>query len=47
MANEAHKKHIKVRYDQNVRPRTFSEGDLLLVYDQDKDVLGAGKFVSM
>ena len=27
-----------------MRPRTFSEGDLVLVYDQDKDTLGAGKF---
>ena len=27
-----------------MRTRTFSEGDLVLVYDQDKYVLGAGKF---
>jgi hypothetical protein len=30
-----------------VRPRIFSEGDLVLVYDQDKDPLGAGKFKPM
>ena len=27
-----------------MRPHIFSEGDLVLVYDQDKDTLGAGKF---
>jgi hypothetical protein len=27
--------------------RIFSEGDLVLVYDQDKDPLGAGKFKPM
>lgn len=27
-----------------MQPHTFSEGDLILVYDQDKDTLGAGKF---
>ena len=27
-----------------MQPRTFLEGDLVLVYDQDKDSLGAGKF---
>jgi hypothetical protein len=29
---------------QVFHPRVFSEGDLVLVYDQDKDALGAGKF---
>ena len=47
MANEAHKKWAKARYDQSVHPRNFSEGDLVLVYDQDKDILGTGIFVSM
>ena len=28
-------------------PRNFSEGDLVLVYDQANDKLGAGKFVPM
>ena len=27
-----------------MQPRTFSEGDLVLVYDKDKDTLGASKF---
>ena len=47
IANEAHKKRVKARYDQSVHPRNFSEGDLVLVYNQYKDILGAGKFVSM
>jgi hypothetical protein len=45
--NEAHKKRVKTQYDKVFIPRTFSEGDLVLVYDQDKDELGAGKFLSM
>lgn len=44
LANEAHKKGIKAQYDKNVKPRIFSEGDLVLLYDQDSDKLGAGKF---
>ena len=44
LVNETHQKRIKKRYDRAVWPRTFSEGDLVLVYDQDKDALGAGKF---
>ena len=47
IANEIHKNWVKACYDQSVHPRNFSEGDLVLVYDQDKDILGAGKFVSM
>jgi hypothetical protein len=31
----------------SVRPRIFSEDDLVLDYDQDKDPLGAGKFKPM
>ena len=33
LGNELHKKRIKKRYDKAVKPRTFSEGDLVLVYD--------------
>ena len=44
LANESHKKRIKEWYDRAIKPCTFSEGDLVLVYDQDKDTLGAGKF---
>ena len=45
--NEAHKRHVKLQYDKSVHPRIFSEGDLILVYDQASDALGAGKFVAM
>ena len=47
LANEAHKNRVKCQYDRSVRPRVFSEGDLVLVYDQNKDPLGAGKFKPM
>eukprot|EP00253_Pinus_taeda_P022667 PITA_22667 len=47
IVNEAHKKRVKTQYDKAVRPRVSSEGDLVLVYDQDKDTLGAGKFKPM
>ena len=33
LANEAHKRQIKVQYDQHVKPRIFTEGDLVLLYD--------------
>lgn len=32
LANEVLKKHIKVQYDKNVKPRVFVEGDLVLLY---------------
>ena len=47
LAIEAHVKRIKAQYDQNVTPRNFSEGDLVLLYDQANDKLGAGKFMPM
>jgi hypothetical protein len=47
LANEAHKHKVKCQYDRSIRPRIFSEGDLVLVYDQDKDPLGVGKFKPM
>jgi hypothetical protein len=47
LANEAHKHKVKCQYDRSIRPRIFSEGNLFLVYDQDKDLLGAGKFQPM
>jgi len=30
-----------------MHPRVFFEGDLVLVYNQDKDAFGAGKFKPM
>ena len=43
LANDAHKKCIKVQYDKFV----FNEGDLVLTYDQRYDKLGKGNFESM
>jgi hypothetical protein len=47
LAKEAHKHKFKCQYDRFVHPRVFSEGDLVLVYDQDKDPLGARNFKPM
>jgi hypothetical protein len=47
LANEAHKQKVKFQYDRFVHPRILFEGDLFLVYDQDKDPLGASKFKPM
>ena len=47
MALEVKKHCVKVHYDKSARPRRFSEGDLLLLWDQDKEPLGAGKFNPM
>jgi hypothetical protein len=41
---EAQKKCVKAQYEKHVKPHVFSEVDLFLLYEQDKDVLGAGKF---
>ena len=38
---------MKAQYDRSVTPRIFSEGDLVLVYDQANDKLGARKFEPM
>jgi len=47
LVNEAHKKHVKSQYEKYIHPRVFFEGDLVLVYDQDTDALGAWKFNPM
>ena len=47
LANEAHKRQMKVQYDRTIQPRSFNEGDLVLTYDQKNDKMGAGKFESM
>lgn len=44
LANEAHKKWVKVQFEKNVKPHVFSKGDLVLLYDQESNKLGAGKF---
>ena len=47
LANEAHKKHIKVQQDKSIQPQVFNEGDMVLTYDQKHDKLGKGKLESM
>jgi len=47
LANKAHKKWIRAQYDHNVKPHIFSEGDLVLLYDQEANKLGTGKFESL
>ena len=44
LAEEVHKRCIKAQYVKNVQPRIFSEGDLVILYDQEADVIGTGKF---
>ena len=33
-----------MQYDKNFQPRIYSEGNLVLLYDQEADVIGTGKF---
>ena len=47
VALEVNKCHVKVQYDKFVHPRVFSEGDLVLLWDQSKEPMGAGKFNPM
>jgi hypothetical protein len=44
---EPHKKNVKSQYEKHVKPCVFSEGVLVLLYEQDRDLLGAKKFESM
>ena len=44
---EAQKKRVKAHFDQMVNPRSFIKGDLVLLYDQAHDKLGASKFKPM
>ena len=46
-ANEAHKNRVKNQYDKSVKPRISSKGELVFLWDQDKEPLGAGKFNCM
>ena len=46
-ANQAHKNRVKIQYDKSVKHWIFSEGELVLLWDQDKEPLGVGKFRSM
>ena len=47
LVNKAHKKQVKAQFDKNVKPRVFSKGDLVLLYDQASEKLGTGKFESL
>jgi hypothetical protein len=44
---ETQKKHVKSQYDKHVKPRVFSEGDRVLLYEKYRYFLGAGKFKAM
>ena len=44
---EAQKKCVKDQYDKHAKPCVFSEGDLVLLYEQDRDLLGVEKFEAM
>ena len=46
-ANKAHKNRLKSQYDKSVKPQIFSEGELVSLWDQDKEPMGVGKFRSM
>ena len=41
---EVNKHRIKSQYNKSVCPRKFSEGDLVLLWDQASESLGAGNF---
>ena len=44
---EINKRRVKVQRDKSVCPRRFSEGNLVLLYDQASEPAGAGKFNPM
>jgi hypothetical protein len=44
---ETQKKHVKAQYDKHVKPHVFYEGDLVHLYEQDRDLLGARNFEAM
>ena len=47
VALEINKCRVKVQYNKYVHPMRFSEGDLVLLWDQAKEPLGEGKFNPM
>jgi hypothetical protein len=44
---ETQKKRVKAQYNKHVKPCVFSARDVVLLYEQDCDLLGVGKFESM
>eukprot|EP00253_Pinus_taeda_P022601 PITA_22601 len=47
LAIKAQNKRVKTHFDNSVNPRSFTEGDLVLLYDQASDKLGVGKLEPM
>ena len=47
ITNQAHKNRVKTQYDKSVKSWVFSKGELVLLWDQDKEPLGVGKFKTM
>ena len=47
LAIEAQKERVKTHFDHTFHPHSFVEGDLVLLYDQANDKLGAGKLEPM
>ena len=47
MELEVNKCHVKDQYDKYVCPSCYNEGDLVLLYDQASEPLGASKFNPM
>ena len=47
MPLEVNKCRVKFQHDTSIRPRRFSEGDLVLLWDQDKEPLGERNFNPM
>ena len=47
VALEVNQSCVKVQYNKSIHSRRFSEGDLVLLWDQAKEPLGAGKFNAM
>ena len=43
VALEVNKRRVKVQYDKSIHPRRFSEGDLVLLWDQPKRTITGRK----
>ena len=39
---KAHKHRVEAQYEKKVKPRSYQEGDLVLLYNTKHDLLGAG-----
>ena len=47
LANEVHRWRIKSQYDQSIQSHLYSQGDLVVTYNQQHDKLVGGKLESM